>query len=176
MVVVNVGPLWVPMVMRPIVGRMATLLRSCGKMCKVPGAATSWNGFIATRGRARAICMKLAVLLRWRTSLCARGTPFPEMLMRTVAGLYMSDLHEDVSLLEELEWCPPQALVPRDVVRSVLKDVKRKQQLQPASRGAGKELNASSTRTGGFPFADGHVATTMCLPVHSRSAAPPVFR
>lgn len=61
-----------------------------------------------------------------------------EMLMRNIAGLHLADLHEDGSLMDEMEWSPVQNLVPRDIVRSVLQDNKRKKTLTPPAEKAGR--------------------------------------
>ena len=37
--------------------------------------------------------------------------------------------YSDPSLLEELEWAPPEAIVPRDILRTVMKDTKRRRDL-----------------------------------------------
>jgi hypothetical protein len=67
-----------------------------------------------------------------------------EILLRTVAGLQMADEHKEPAFLEEMEWEPPQAIVPRNVLRTVIKDVERSKkyrkpsQQQPApDKGAG---------------------------------------
>ena len=141
MVVVNVGPLGMPMAYRRSDGHITEILwrNVQSSRCRDVVEWVHRNPWKGPRNmhEARRAAQVADELMRTGYPLSGRGDAL-EMLMRTVAGLYMSDLHEDVSLLEELEWCPPQALVPRDVVRSVLKDAKRKQQLQPASRGAGK--------------------------------------
>jgi hypothetical protein len=65
--------------------------------------------------------------------LLAAGIPLAEtgieILFKTIAGLILSDEYGDPTLLEEMEWEPPEAIVPRDVLRTVMKDAKRRRDL-----------------------------------------------
>ena len=70
-----------------------------------------------------------------------------EILVRTLAGLYKSDQLGLPSLLEELEWAPPEDILPREIFRVVAKDAARrvKQTVKPKPQapikgaGAGKQ-------------------------------------
>ena len=56
-----------------------------------------------------------------------------EILVRNLCGVVEADKHGDPSLLEGLEWALPQDIVPRSVLRTVMKDAKRRNQLKPKS-------------------------------------------
>lgn len=49
-----------------------------------------------------------------------------EILVRALTGLYKSDQHSQPSLLEELEWAPPEDILPREIFRVVAKDAARR--------------------------------------------------
>ena len=51
--------------------------------------------------------------------------------MRTLAGLTVADDHGDQSLLEVIEYAPPQAMVPQDMLRVFLKDAKHRKKYRP---------------------------------------------
>ena len=56
-----------------------------------------------------------------------------EHLLRNLAGLQIADQYKDPALLEELEWDPPQDIVPKSVLRTVIKDAeRRKKYLSPS--------------------------------------------
>jgi hypothetical protein len=54
-----------------------------------------------------------------------------ELLLRTAAGLRLADDFGDQGLLEEIEWSPPEAVVPRDMLRTLMKDSARRKALKP---------------------------------------------
>ena len=49
-----------------------------------------------------------------------------EMLLRNLTGLYEADVNRNPPILAELEWEPPEELIPRSVMRTVLKDAERR--------------------------------------------------
>ncbi len=55
-----------------------------------------------------------------------------EMLVRNLAGLHQSDLYNDSDIMEKMELRPPEDIVPRDVMRTVLKDAKRDKNFKPS--------------------------------------------
>lgn len=71
-----------------------------------------------------------------------------EILVRNLAGLVQADRFGDPSLLEELEWAPPEDLLPRAVLRTVLKDSKRRAKYKPGG-GAGKKSSGAGGGAGG---------------------------
>ena len=53
-----------------------------------------------------------------------------EALLRNLAGVCEADKMGDTAILEGLEWAPPQEIVPRTILRTVMKDVKRRNELK----------------------------------------------
>jgi hypothetical protein len=85
-------------------------------------------------------------------ALLAAGIPLAEtgieILFRTIAGLTLSDEYGDPTLLEEMEWAPPEAIVPRDILRTVMTNAKRRRDL------AGKKkADAPGAKAGSNPAA-----------------------
>ena len=54
-----------------------------------------------------------------------------EILVRNLAGLHKSDEYGDATFLEEMEWAPPESIVPDSVMRPIVKAVKRTKALRP---------------------------------------------
>jgi len=85
--------------------------------------------------RSRHECRRSAQAI---DAFLAAGIPLEEtgmeILFRTVAGLMLSDEYGDPTLLEEMEWAPPEAIVPRDILRTVMKDARRRRGLAPKVR------------------------------------------
>jgi hypothetical protein len=71
-----------------------------------------------------------------------------EILFRTVAGLMVADEYGDPTLLEGLEWAPPEAIVPRDILRTVMQDAKRRRDLVPKAK-AGPTPAVTPAKGGG---------------------------
>ena len=57
-----------------------------------------------------------------------------EIFIRRLVGLQKADQYDDVTLLEELEWAPPEDVVPREVLRAALKGAERRKKLRPQNR------------------------------------------
>ena len=77
-------------------------------------------------------------MLRDGVSLDCEGM---EMLARNIAGLWVADEHQDATLLEVMEYAPPQRIIPPQVQRTLLKDAEKLKKLRGGSskggRGAG---------------------------------------
>ena len=72
-----------------------------------------------------------------------------EILVRTLAGLQLVNEHQEPALLEEMEWAPPESVVPRDVLRTLLKDAKRRKNLKPKKPAAAQPNNRAGAGAGG---------------------------
>ena len=57
-----------------------------------------------------------------------------EILLRTLAGLYKADEFGSQDILEQLEWAPPEDILPRGVVRTAVKDAQRQAKLRPTKK------------------------------------------
>jgi hypothetical protein len=98
--------------------------------------------------RSRHECRRSAQAI---DALLAAGIPLAEtgieILFRTVAGLVLSDEYGDPTLLEEMEWAPPEAIVPRDILRTVMKDAKRRRDLAPKAKTGAAATNPKAGST-----------------------------
>ena len=78
-------------------------------------------------------------MLRDGVSLDCEGM---EMLARNIAGLWTADEHQDATLLEVMEYAPPQRIIPPQVQRTLMKDAEKLKKLRGGSskggRGAGR--------------------------------------
>jgi hypothetical protein len=54
-----------------------------------------------------------------------------EILVRNLVGVCEADRFGDTCILEGLEWALPQDVVPSAVLRTVMKDAKRRKELKP---------------------------------------------
>ena len=70
-----------------------------------------------------------------------------EMLVRNVVGLVEGDRLGNSSILESLEWRAPQEVLPRDMLRSIIKDSKRFDEYRQPSKPASG--SASDTKKNG---------------------------
>jgi hypothetical protein len=77
---------------------------------------------------ARRTAQAIDALLREGVPLHFDGM---EILVRNLAGVVEADKSADPSVLTGMEWQPPQDIVPRSVLRTVLKDAKRRKELKP---------------------------------------------
>ena len=91
---------------------------------------------------ARRTAQAIDALRGGDTELCL------EILVRTLSGLQLADEYQDPSLLAEMEWAPPESVVPRDVLRTLIKDAKRRKNLKPKKPAAGGPPNDKTKRTG----------------------------
>ena len=64
---------------------------------------------------------------------------FMEMLLRNLAGICEVDKYNNPSLLEKIEFAPPDELIPRDVFRAFTKDAKRDAEMRKAATKAPKK-------------------------------------
>ena len=58
---------------------------------------------------------------------------FMEMLLRNFAGVCEVDKYNNPGLLEQIEYAPPQQLIPRDFFRAFAKDAKRDANMKKSS-------------------------------------------
>ena len=58
---------------------------------------------------------------------------FMEMLLRNLAGICEVDKYNNPGLLEQIEFAPPQQLIPRDFFRAFTKDAKRDADMRKAA-------------------------------------------
>ena len=68
-----------------------------------------------------------------------------EMLLRNLAGIQLAEEHSTPGLLEQMEWAAPEAVVPDDILRDLIKDHQRRAKLKPSRRppsGTGKDTGA----------------------------------
>jgi hypothetical protein len=89
---------------------------------------------------ARRVAQAIDALMSEKVSPAFLGM---EILFRTLAGLQLADESADATLLDEMEWAPPEAIVPRDIFRTIVKDARRRRDLKPkppvvAAPGVGK--------------------------------------
>ena len=77
---------------------------------------------------ARRTAQAVDALLREGVSLQLEGM---EILVRNLAGVVEADKLGEPAVLTGMEWQPPQDIVPRSVLRTVLKDAKRRKELKP---------------------------------------------
>lgn len=82
---------------------------------------------------ARRTAQALDALMREGVPLHLEGM---EILVRNLAGVCEADKRGDPTVLEGLEWALPQDIVPRSVLRTVLKDAKRRNELKPKNKPA----------------------------------------
>jgi hypothetical protein len=68
-----------------------------------------------------------------------------EMLLRNLSGICEADRLDEVGILEAFELRPPQQLLPRQVLRTVLKDVARAKKLR-SGRTSSSSAPARSNR------------------------------
>jgi len=83
---------------------------------------------------ARRTAQAIDALIREGVPLHLEGM---EILVRSLAGVVEADKLGEPAVLAGMEWQPPQDIVPRSVLRTVLKDAKRRKELKtkkPAPR------------------------------------------
>jgi hypothetical protein len=82
-------------------------------------------------------------------SLVADGVPLTlegmEILVRNMVAVYEADKRNDTGILDSLEWAPPEDVVPRDIMRTVIKDTKRNEKFKqkPKKQAAGGDKAGS---------------------------------
>lgn len=72
-----------------------------------------------------------------------------EILVRTMAGLHTSDQNGNAGLLEEMEWAPPDELLPADVFRTLVKDSQRKDKIRAAAKKPAPAATPKNPKKGG---------------------------
>ena len=77
-----------------------------------------------------------------------------EMLLRNLTGLCEADKCSDASILAELEWQPPEELIPRNLMRTIRKDAERRSKFdtktkKPRPAGAPKAPDDKKGKGGG---------------------------
>lgn len=77
---------------------------------------------------ARRTAQAIDALLRDGVPLHFEGM---EILVRNLTGVVEADKLGESAVLTGMEWQPPQDIVPRSVLRTVLKDAKRRKELKP---------------------------------------------
>lgn len=77
---------------------------------------------------ARRTAQAIDALLREGVPLHFEGM---EILVRNLTGVVEADKLGESAVLTGMEWQPPQDIVPRSVLRTVLKDAKRRKELKP---------------------------------------------
>jgi hypothetical protein len=65
-----------------------------------------------------------------------------ECLVRNIIGLAKSDEFQKPSLMTEFEWMPPLEVIPRDMLRLLLKDNLRNDRFRASNK---KKANAKKT-------------------------------
>lgn len=76
---------------------------------------------------ARRTAQALDALIREGVPLHYEGM---EILVRNLAGICEADRLGDPAILEGIEWAPPQAIIPRQMLRTVIKDANRHSKLR----------------------------------------------
>ena len=71
-----------------------------------------------------------------------------EALLRNLAGVCESDKLGDPSVIEGLEWAPPQDIVPRNVLRMVMRDAKRRKELKGSKSVSNKKAASDAPKNG----------------------------
>jgi hypothetical protein len=82
---------------------------------------------------ARRTAQAIDALVKDGVSLELEGM---EILCRNLAGIVLADQHGNPALLEQMEWQPPQAIVSKSVLRTLMKDAERAKKFKPAGRPA----------------------------------------
>ena len=77
---------------------------------------------------ARRTAQAIDALLREGVPLHFEGM---EILIRNLTGVVEADKLGESAVLTGMEWQPPQDIVPRSVLRTMLKDAKRRKELKP---------------------------------------------
>ena len=85
---------------------------------------------------ARRTAQAIDAFVREGVSLHYEGM---EILVRTLAGVVEADNYGEPAILTEMEWQPPQEIVPRAMIRTVLKDVKRRREIKPKKQPASRD-------------------------------------
>ena len=57
-----------------------------------------------------------------------------EILLRALAGLQLADQLGNAGILEELEWSPPEQVLPTAVIRTAIKDAERRDKYRSRAR------------------------------------------
>ena len=102
-------------------------------------------GNLRASHEARRTAQAIDALMREGVPLSYEGM---EILVRNMAGVVEADKHNDSAVLEGLEWALPQDIVPRAVLRTVMKDAKRRKQLKPAPRDNKNNKNKNKGQQG----------------------------
>lgn len=89
--------------------------------------ATDFSNLRAAH-EARRTAQAIDALLREGVPLSFEGM---EILLRNLAGVVEADRLGEPAVLTGMEWQPPQDIVPRSVLRTVLKDAKRIKEMKP---------------------------------------------
>lgn len=95
------------------------------------------------RHEARRIAHAIDAFLQEGVPVSSEGM---EILLRNLAGLHKSDEFNDATFLEEMEWAPPECIVPDSVMRPIIKAVKRTKALRPTKKKPSADPKADGGR------------------------------
>ena len=107
---------------------------------------------LRNRHEARRVAQAIDAYRREGIDTSYEGT---EILVRTLAGLYKSDQLGSPGILEQLEWAPPEDILPRSMLRRAIKDNKAQAKLRPtpkntpAGAASKKDKNKGGAPAGG---------------------------